>query len=67
MTKKQTDYDKAMHQLEKLVDRIQQGQMGLEEMRGEVKAALELIKLCRAKLKDIETDLDELLQAEEEE
>jgi exodeoxyribonuclease VII small subunit len=65
MTKKPTDYDKAMLQLEKLVDRIQQGQLGLEEMRGEVKAALELIKLCKAKLRDIETDLDELLDEEE--
>ena len=66
MTKKPTDYDKAMLQLEKLVERIQQGQMGLEEMRGEVKAALELIKLCRTKLRDIETDLDQLLDEEEE-
>ena len=65
MTKKPTDYDKAMLQLEKLVERIQQGQMGLEEMRGEVKAALELIKLCRTKLRDIETDLDQLLDEEE--
>jgi exodeoxyribonuclease VII small subunit len=65
MTKKQTDYDKAILQLEKLVDRIQQGEMGLEEMRGEVKAALELIQLCRAKLRDIETDLEELLDEEE--
>lgn len=65
MTKKQTDYDKAMLQLEKLVERIQQGELGLEEMRGEVKSALELIKLCRAKLRDIETDLEELLEEEE--
>lgn len=65
MTKKQTDYDKAMLQLEKLVERIQQGELGLEEMRGEVKAALELIKLCRAKLRDIETDLETLLDEEE--
>ena len=65
MTKKPTDYDKAMLQLEKLVERIQQGQMGLEEMRGEVKAALELVKLCRTKLRDIETDLDQLLDEEE--
>jgi exodeoxyribonuclease VII small subunit len=54
-----------MLQLEKLVERIQGGQLGLEEMRGEVKAALELIQLCRAKLRDIETDLDQLLDEEE--
>ncbi len=64
MKKKPTDYDKAMAQLEALVDKIQQGQMGLEEMRGEVKAALELIRLCRAKLHDIETDLDAILEEE---
>jgi len=66
MKQKQTDYDKAMLQLEKLVERIQGGQLGLEEMRGEVKSALELIKLCKAKLRDIETDLDQLLDEEEE-
>ena len=65
MKQKQTDYDKAMFQLEKLVERIQGGQLGLEEMRGEVKSALELIKLCRTKLRDIETDLDQLLDEEE--
>ena len=66
MKKKPTDYDTAMAQLESLVDRIQQGQMGLEEMRSEVKAALELIKLCRGKLRDIESDLDAIFQEEEE-
>lgn len=65
MKKQKTDYDKAMIQLEKLVERIQGGQLGLEEMRGEVKAALELIQLCRGKLRDIETDLDQLLDEEE--
>ncbi|MFZ1677327.1 MAG: exodeoxyribonuclease VII small subunit [Saprospiraceae bacterium] len=65
MKKNQNDYDKAMHQLEKLVERIQNGEMGLEEMRNEVKAAMELIKMCRAKLRNIETDLEETLEEEE--
>ncbi len=64
MKKHQNDYDKAMHQLEKLVERIQNGEMGLEEMRSEVKAAMELIKTCRAKLRNIETDLEETLEEE---
>ncbi len=64
MKKKQTDYDKAMQQLESLVEKIQDGQLGLEEMRGEVKKALALIKQCRGKLRDIETDLDALLEEE---
>jgi len=64
MKKKQTDYDKAMRQLETLVEKIQEGKLGLEEMRGEVKTALELIKLCRSKLRDIEIDLDSILEEE---
>ena len=64
MKKKQTDYDKAMLQLEALVDKIQNGQLGLEEMRGEVKKAFALIRQCRAKLRDIEEDLDALLEEE---
>lgn len=64
MKAKKTDYDKAMDQLEHLVERIQRGELGLEEMRGEVKSALELIRQCRAKLRDIEVDLDALLEEE---
>ena len=64
MKAKKTDYDKAMEQLELLVRRIQDGELGLEEMRGEVKAALDIIQTCRAKLRDIETDLDALLEEE---
>lgn len=64
MKKKENDYDKAMIQLEKLVQRIQNGEMGLEEMRNEVKSAMELIQLCRAKLRNIETDLAAVLEEE---
>ncbi len=64
MKGKESDYDRAMLQLEKLVQRIQAGDMGLEEMRHEVKAALGLIQMCRAKLRDIETDLDAVLEEE---
>jgi exodeoxyribonuclease VII small subunit len=64
MKAKKTDYDKAIERLEDLVQRIQNGELGLEEMRGEVKNALLLIQTCRAKLRDIETDLDALLEEE---
>ena len=64
MKKNKTDYDKAIEKLEDLVNRIQRGDMGLEEMRGEVKSALELIRQCRTKLREIEADLDSLLEEE---
>ena len=60
----ENDYDRAMRQLEELVERIQKGEMGLEEMRHEVKMAMQLIELCRAKLRNIETDLGEILEEE---
>lgn len=65
MTRKKQDYDEAMQQLEHLVQRIQQGEMGLEEMRNEVKAALDLIQLCKGKLRNIEIDLEKMLDEEE--
>ena len=64
MKKNLNDYDKAMLQLEKLVERIQNGEMGLEEMRNEVKQAMELIRMCRNKLRNIETDMEEVLEEE---
>ncbi len=64
MKKNLNDYDKAMQQLEKLVERIQNGELGLEEMRNEVKVAMELIQMCRTKLRNIETDLEETLEEE---
>ncbi len=65
MKKKENDYDKAIVQLEQVVARIQSGEMGLEEMRHEVRAAMELIALCKAKLRNIETDLESMLEEEE--
>ena len=64
MKTKENDYDRAMLQLEQLVERIQKGEMGLEEMRHEVKTAMQLIELCRAKLRNIETDLGDILEEE---
>ena len=65
MKKKENDYDKAMLQLEQLVEKIQRGEMGLEEMRNEVRSAMGLIQACRAKLRNIEVDLNALTEEEE--
>ncbi len=65
MKKKENDYDKAIVQLQLVVARIQSGEMGLEEMRHEVRAAMDLIALCKAKLRNIETDLASMLEEEE--
>lgn len=63
--KTENDYDEAMIRLEQLVERIQSGEMGLEEMRNEVRVAMDLIRLCRAKLRNIEVELGEILEEEE--
>ena len=62
MKKTPKTYDEAVEHLEKLVARIQEGRMGLEEMRGEVKQALDLIRSCREKLREIEADMKTLLE-----
>lgn len=62
MKKKTRSYEEAVEYLEQLVARIRDGRMGLEEMRGEVKEALLLVRTCREKLLGIESDMKELLE-----
>ena len=62
MKKKTRTYEEAVEYLEALVARIRDGRMGLEEMRGEVKEALALIRTCREKLRGIESDMRAILE-----
>lgn len=62
---KKNSYQDTIQKIEKSIQRIQSGDMDLEEMRGEVKEALELIKASREKLRLIEVEMSQLLDEEE--
>ena len=65
MAKKTTDfsYDAAMQELQALVGQLQNDQIGVDALAEKVRRAAELIRLCREKLRQTETDVNEALDS----
>ncbi len=61
---KEQDYDAAMKQLEAIVAKMEQGQLGIEAMVAELKTAKALIKQCRDKLTKTEEEIKEIISEE---
>lgn len=60
------NYEEAMAELEAILARMQDGRIGLEQMQDETARAVELIRLCRGRLREIGSSLDQLLDSAEE-
>jgi len=52
------NYQKAYTELQSIVARLQNEEIGLDDLSKEVKRAAELIKLCKEKLRDVEKDIE---------
>jgi len=59
------NYDEAMAELEAILDRMQDGRIGLEQMQAETARAVDLIRQCRGRLREIGDALDQLLDSAE--
>lgn len=55
---KETKYEMAISQLEEIVERLENNQLGIDEMTAQLKKAQQLIKLCKDRL----TKTDEEIQ-----
>jgi exodeoxyribonuclease VII small subunit len=55
-------YAEAMQELQDIVRRIEQGDIGIDDLSAQVKRASVLIDLCRSKLRATETDIQHILQ-----
>jgi exodeoxyribonuclease VII small subunit len=62
MNKEQT-YSEAYAALEKLVARIEEEDIELDELAGKVEEANQLVKYCDAKLRTIEADIKEKINS----
>ncbi len=62
MAKKNETYTKAIAEIEQIIQEIENQQPDMDELSSRVSRALELIKLCKKKLRDTETDIDQLLE-----
>jgi len=53
-------YEQALGELESLIDRIEQGEIGLEESLSEYRRGAALLKRCRGILETAEQQIEEL-------
>nr|WP_295972315.1 exodeoxyribonuclease VII small subunit [uncultured Bacillus sp.] len=61
---KSLSFEEAMEQLEKIVDRLEEGDVPLEEAISIYKNGMELSQLCHEKLKGVEEQLTQILTAD---
>ncbi|WP_053368926.1 exodeoxyribonuclease VII small subunit [Bacillus sp. FJAT-27245] len=58
---KQLTFEQAMDQLEQIVERLEEGDVPLEEAISFYKKGMELSKLCHDKLKNVEEQLAQII------
>ena len=61
MSEKQISFEEAMNKLEQIVDRLEEGDVPLEEAILIYKEGMELSKLCHDKLKNVEEQLTQII------
>ena len=62
MTEKKPTFNKAVEELEKILDQIESGNLDVDELTGKVKRASELLRLCQSKLRDTEEEIDKIIE-----
>lgn len=63
MNKKDMKYEEAIAQLEAIVTRMENGELDLDEMAGQLKQAQMLVKMCKDRLKKTDMEIKKLLEA----
>lgn len=61
MANKEKKYEECIRQLEDIVSRLENDEMGIDELTTELKKAQQLIKLCRDKLTKTDEEIKKIL------
>lgn len=61
MSDKQPSFNKAVEELENILEQIESGELDVDELSGKVKRASELLRLCQSKLRDTEEEIDKII------
>jgi exodeoxyribonuclease VII small subunit len=59
---KKMNYDDASNKLQEIVTKIQQEEIGLEELSAHLKEAMTLIRFCKERLRNVEIEFNELFE-----
>ncbi len=58
---KENKYEQAVSKLENIVQRLENDEMGIDEMTAELKAAQQLIKFCKDRLTKTDAEIQKIL------
>ena len=58
---RETKYEEAVEKLENIVKRLENDEMGIDEMTTELKKAQQLIKLCKDRLTKTDAEIQKIL------
>lgn len=64
MTKEKLSYDNAVKEIESILEKIEAGDMGVDELAEKVSRVTELLKLCRDRLYNTEEKINAILNPE---
>ena len=62
MAEKQLNYKDAMLELEELITSLEDNKLDIDQLSSKVKRISVLIKFCKSKLKDTETEVENILK-----
>ena len=57
-------FDKAFEQLQNIVDKLQGEDISIDKLSTELKKANELVKFCKDRLREVESDIEEIANDE---
>jgi exodeoxyribonuclease VII small subunit len=62
MKKDELTYENAMKRLEEIVDKVENGQMDIDNLSATLKEAQELVAFCRDKLTKVDAEIKKILE-----
>ncbi|MFO7755304.1 MAG: exodeoxyribonuclease VII small subunit [Bacteroidales bacterium] len=62
MTENKPTFNRAVEELEQILEQIESGELDVDELSGKVKRASELLRLCQSKLKGTEEEIDKIIK-----
>jgi len=65
MAKEKISYEASVQEIEEILEKIETGKLGVDELAGKVSRVTELLKICRDKLHKTEAQIDKILETDE--
>ena len=64
MTKEKINYDASVAEIEEILEKIEEGDLGVDELAEKVERVSKLLKLCRDRLQSTEEQINKILDSE---